>query len=104
VTGAAHHPPSPAPAPSAPEAGSDGATVFVRDNYYAPNIITVPRGTTVTWAHQGQVEHTVTSLRGLFDSGTLTSGNSFTFTPSEPGRYDYFCRFHITNRGSVIVE
>jgi FtsP/CotA-like multicopper oxidase with cupredoxin domain len=101
ATGAVQHamPAAPAVAPAA-----DGATVYVRDNYYAPNIITVPLGTPVTWVHQGQVEHTVSSLRGFFDSGTLTTGNTFTFTPTEPGRYDYFCRFHITNRGSVIVE
>jgi FtsP/CotA-like multicopper oxidase with cupredoxin domain len=100
ATGHGAHPPGPTP-PSAP---ADGTTVFVRDNYYAPNIITVPLGTTVTWAHEGQVEHTVSSLRGLFDSGTLTGGMKFSFTPTEAGRYDYFCRFHITNRGSVIVE
>jgi FtsP/CotA-like multicopper oxidase with cupredoxin domain len=101
ATGPVHHA---SPATAAPAAAADGATVYVRDNYYAPNIITVPLGTAVTWAHQGQVEHTVSSLRGLFDSGTLLGGQSFTFTPPEPGRYDYFCRFHITNRGSVIVE
>jgi FtsP/CotA-like multicopper oxidase with cupredoxin domain len=100
ITGAAHHAAPVAALPTANEA----TTVAVRDNYYAPNIITVPVGTTVTWAHQGQVEHTVSSLRGLFDSGTMLSGSTFTFTPTEPGRYDYFCRFHITNRGSVIAE
>ncbi len=102
ATGHAHHPPA-ASAP-APSVADTDTTVYVRDNFYAPNIITVPLGTTVTWAHQGQVEHTVTSLRGLFDSGPLTNGMTYTFTPTEPGRYDYFCRFHITNRGSVIVE
>jgi manganese oxidase len=87
-----------------PSLAAADATVYVRDNFYTPNIITIPLGTSVTWEHQGQVEHTVTNLRGLFDSGTLTNGMSFTFTATEPGRYDYFCRFHITNRGSIIVE
>ncbi len=101
VTGAAHHTTAPT---TAPALAATDVVVYVRDNFYAPNIITVPLGTTVTWQHQGQVEHTVTSLRGLFDSGTLTNGMSYEFTATEPGRYDYFCRFHITNRGSVIVE
>lgn len=29
-----------------------------------------------------------------FDSGTITPGNTFTFTFSDPGTFDYYCRFH----------
>lgn len=101
ATGVAH---SPRPPTSAPATTAGTTTVALRDNYYLPSIITVPLGTTVTWVHEGQVEHTVSSLAGLFDSGALAAGSVYRFTPPEVGRYDYFCRFHITNRGSVIVE
>ncbi|MBM2811815.1 MAG: Cupredoxin 1 protein [Chloroflexi bacterium] len=30
--------------------------------------------------------------------------DSFSYTFVAPGRYDYFCRFHITNRGAIIVQ
>ncbi len=82
----------------------DGPTVLLRDNFYAPNQLTVPIGTTVRWEHRGQSEHTVSHLLGQFDSGPLQGGDVFTHTFRIPGRYDYFCRFHITNRGTVVVQ
>jgi manganese oxidase len=90
--------------PEGAAADAAGPTVFVRDNFYAPNQLTVPAGTTVRWQHEGQVEHTVSSLLGYFDSGPLTNGNTFTYTFATPGRYDYFCRFHLTNRGTIVVQ
>jgi manganese oxidase len=104
ATGVAHHAASPRPAaPAAPAAGSV-ATVFVRDNFYAPNQATVPVGAAVTWQHDGQVEHTVSNLLNHFDSGPLQPGDVFSYTFTTPGRYDYFCRFHITNRGTITVQ
>jgi manganese oxidase len=101
AVGAAHHAPAPAPPP--PQAGQAG-TVFVRDNFYAPNQLTVPVGATVRWEHQGKAEHTVSSLLGSFDSGVLAPGAVFSHTFTAPGRYEYFCRFHITNRGTITVQ
>ncbi len=98
------HQVAPAPPTPAPSADTLASTVFVRDNFYTPNQLTVPVGTTVRWDHQGLVEHTVTSLRGLWDSGAMNGGEVFTYTFTTPGRYDYFCRFHLTNRGAVIVQ
>lgn len=95
------HPAEPAAPVAAP---FDGPTVAVRDNFYNPNVLTVPVGTTVRWDHQGRVEHTVTNLNGLFDSGVLSGGDQFFQQFIVPGRYDYFCRFHITNRGSITVQ
>jgi plastocyanin len=64
----------------------------------------VPAGTTRQWLHEGQVEHRVSRPLGLFDSGALTNGNLFSYPFATPGRYDYFGRFHITNRGTVVGE
>jgi plastocyanin len=83
---------------------ADVPTVFVRDNYYTPNRLTVPVGATVRWEHQGRIEHTVSSLLGYFDSGVLQPGDVFTYTFSTPGQYAYYCKFHITNWGTIVVE
>jgi manganese oxidase len=107
VTGAAYQAfcPLPDPGIAATEEPAQvaGPSVSIRDNFYAPSSLTVTVGSTVTWEHQGRVEHTVSSLLGFFDSGPLSGGSSFSFTFTQPGRYDYFCRFHITNRGVIIV-
>jgi FtsP/CotA-like multicopper oxidase with cupredoxin domain/plastocyanin len=102
ATGVSMPPTSGHPHDSAPP--SDGTVVALRDNFYSPNQVTVPVGGTVRWQHEGRTEHTVTNLLGYFDSGTVRSGESFSFTFTAPGRYDYFCRFHITNRGVVLVQ
>lgn len=85
-------------------ADGDVPNVFVRDNFYTPRSVTIPVGGTVRWEHQGRVLHTVSSLQGVFESGPLSAGSVFAFTFDRPGRYDYFCRFHLTNRGVIMVE
>jgi plastocyanin len=100
VVGDAHHA---APAPAPESAPADGV-VAVRDNFYAPTALSIPVGGTVRWENRGKAEHTVTSLLGYFDSGPINAGTDFSHTFTTAGRYDYFCQFHITNRGTVTVR
>ncbi len=78
-------------------------TVVIQDASFRPDSLTVPAGTTVTWINRDLVRHTVTSTEGLFDSGRLGSGESFTYTFEEPGTYDYYCTIHPTMLGTIIV-
>ena len=84
--------------------------VSIEDNFFTPANITVPAGTMVVWTDNGNNPHTVTSgtvgaPSGLFDSGTLSAGNKFSFTFTKAGTFQYFCRFHgnIGMVGSVTV-
>ena len=63
---------------------------------------TVTAGDTVTWQNVAGF-HTVTECddafsdcppSGGFDSGPLTSGNSFSHAFTSPGVFEYFCSFH----------
>lgn len=38
--------------------------------------------------------HTATSVDGLWDTGPLTNGQTYTVTFTAPGVYRYYCRFH----------
>jgi plastocyanin len=77
---------------------------------FRPQTITVPAGATVTWVHLDRTEdsawwwHSVISDRGLFDSGSLFVGDTFSYTFIEPGTYDYHCDNHPYRVGRVIVE
>ena len=70
------------------------------DECYIPFETTVPVGTTVTWINDDSAAHTVTSgtveagLTGIFDSGLFLAGDSYEFTFTETGKYDYFCMVH----------
>jgi plastocyanin len=92
------------PTPAYPRPGAT-ATVGAYDNYFQPTTINVPPGTTVRWMNYGMHSHTVTSTTGLFDSGDLKPGASYTATFPRPGVYPYYCRYHTKERmvGTVVV-
>lgn len=71
---------------------------------YSVNVLTVKVGTTVTWTNTDSMLHTVTDVSGAFDSGFLEEGDSWSYTFTEPGEYEYFCMPHPWMRAKVIVE
>lgn len=79
---------------------SDSNLIRIRDNSFDPPVLSVTVGRIVAWQHEGSNPHTVTSGSptmspgALFDSGTLSNGNGFTFTFSEAGNFPYFCKIH----------
>lgn len=86
------------------EAASAGTaeevTVNVVDVRFDLKVVSVPAGTTVTWVYSGTLPHTVTSDAGLFNSGTLRQGDTFTYTFQEAGTFPYHCEFHGGSGGS----
>jgi len=96
---------------TASPARAQGAnTVQVGDDHFAPQTITVPVGTTVTWEVTGTHGHTVTSDTGVFNSGStpLKQGDTFSFTFNQPGTFPYYCMFHggpggVGMSGTVVV-
>ncbi|MHB8234686.1 MAG: cupredoxin domain-containing protein [Solirubrobacteraceae bacterium] len=70
---------------------------------YQPAELTVLAGQTVTWRNSGLGPHTVTADAGQFDSGTLQTGGSFSYTFSTAGSYAYSCTVHPTMHGRVTV-
>ena len=77
------------------------ATVEVRDYEFTPARLTVGRGTEVTWRNTGGAPHTVTG--DGFDSGELTTGQTFARRFDTPGSYDYICNLHPRMKGVVEV-
>lgn len=90
----------------------NGGTTPVVDNpvsianfAFAPNIITVHVGDTVTWKNNDGVTHTVTSDANstvAFNSGSLVSGSTFTFTFSSAGDYWYHCNIHSSMPHAIV--
>jgi plastocyanin len=87
-------------------ASSTAATdtnVMIVYRAYQPAQLTVAAGQTVVWRNSGLGPHTVTAANGLFNSGTMQTGATFTYTFSTPGTYSYECLIHPTMKGSVVV-
>lgn len=64
--------------------------------------LTIRAGTTVTWINHDNAPHTATG--DAFNSGTLHHGDSFSFTFTETGVYEYVCAFHPRMTHTIIVE
>lgn len=72
---------------------------------YSPATFTVAVGRTVTWINLDTTAHTVTSnVTGQFDSGSITTGQSWSRTFTQAGTYHYFCSFHPQMTGTIIVQ
>jgi plastocyanin len=82
---------------------SDGKVEI--DNFaFSPERVTVKTGTTVTWLNADDTPHTVASSSKLFKSKALDTDDSFSFTFTTPGVYQYFCSLHPHMTGTVVVE
>jgi plastocyanin len=100
-----YHAPPMSPAPGSP-AKPRTVTVGAYDKRgFDPKEINVAPGTTVRWVNYGQERHTVTSRDGLFDSGPMSPGSTYSVTFQRPGTYRYFCRPHekMGMVGTVVV-
>ena len=70
------------------------------DLFYDPSPAKVAVGSTVTWTNDDSLPHTVTSGNpekgpsGMFDSGIMNAGKSFTYTFDKVGIIEYYCVIH----------
>lgn len=90
-----------------PSGGSGGPgvnAVFIQGMAFNPSTITVSANTTITWTNKDAVGHTVTSDSGLFDSGTIGTNGTYSYTFATAGTFTYHCKVHPTMKASVIVS
>jgi len=76
------------------------------DNFtFGPQTLTVKAGTTVTWTNKDDIPHGIASDNNAFTkSKALDTDDSYSFTFTTPGTYQYFCYVHPFMKGTVVVE
>lgn len=83
--------------------------VYVVNDKFTPARIQVAPGATVTWTNRDTVPHNVTlspvviSASGNLESGLLYPGQSFSYTFTSSGTFQYYCQEHLGMIGTVIV-
>lgn len=77
--------------------------VVIKGHAYVPASVSISQGDTVRWTNQDAVTHTVTSDDGLFDSGDLDQGDTFTQVFQNAGTFKYHCTIHASMKGTVLV-
>jgi plastocyanin len=78
--------------------------INIQGSAFSPSSITINVGDTIVWTNYDSASHTVTSNDGTFDSGSITNGNTFSFTFTSAGTFDYYCAPHPGMTGSVTVQ
>ena len=82
------------------------ATAVSIDNFtFGPQTLTVKAGTTVTWTNKDDIPHGIASANNAFTkSRALDTDDSYSFTFTTPGTYQYFCYIHPHMVGTIVVE
>lgn len=96
-----------APQPTADVTPHEGNPyrVLIQNFAFVPKVLTVPKGTTVTWVNTDMTLHTVTSAEAdRYNSGMLGNKVSFTHTFSNAGTFQYYCIPHPGMQARIIVE
>lgn len=86
--------------------GNDGISrITIHDLIFDPPAVIISTGQPVSWTNQDPIAHTIIPRdRNAFAPGTLQPGETLTRTFSTPGIYEYFCEFHGTMRGVIVVR
>ncbi|HET6276978.1 MAG TPA: cupredoxin family copper-binding protein [Candidatus Cybelea sp.] len=85
-------------------AGSAVPSVFIKNDAFSPQTLTVTAGESVTFTNDDDDAHTVTASDGTFDSKGLDTNGAWRHTFSKPGRYGYFCELHPFMQGTIVVK
>jgi plastocyanin len=86
-------------------AAQDATNVITIDNFtFSPRELTVAVGTTVKWVNHDDIPHTLVEKKTTFRSKALDTDDSYSFTFTSAGTFDYFCGLHPHMVGQVIVK
>jgi plastocyanin len=86
-------------------AAQDATNVITIDNFtFSPKELTVAVGTTVKWVNHDDIPHLVVEKKTTFRSKALDTDDSYSYTFTSAGTFDYFCGLHPHMVGKVIVK
>ena len=83
--------------------GTSSNAIDIKDFLFDPADATVKVGTKVTWTNSDAVAHNVVADDGSFKSESLNKGDTFSFTPTKAGSFDYVCTFHPNMKATLTV-
>ena len=85
-------------------AGPAPANIQIDNFTFAPQRLIVRAGTTVIWRNRDDIPHAIASSTRLFKSKALDTDDTYAFTLTAAGTYEYFCSLHPQMTGAIVVE
>ena len=86
------------------QARAADAEVTIDNFTFSPQTLTIKAGTKVTWTNRDDIPHTVASTTKAFKSPALDTDDSYSFTFTTAGSYEYFCSLHPHMTGTIVVQ
>ncbi len=77
--------------------------VRIVDFAFRARVLEISRGTRVRWTNRGSVPHTTTSNTGIWDSGSIAPGGTFSRVFRNAGTFRYHCTIHTGMKGKIVV-
>ena len=76
------------------------------DNFsFTPDTLNVPANSTVTWTNKDDIPHGIAATGNAFKrSNAMDTDDTYSFTFTTPGTYQYFCYIHPHMTGTIVVE
>ena len=88
-----------------------GSSSPKNENYFVPPVLHTSKGAIVTWTNEDSALHTVVSRAHAagssfpeFDSEYIGPNDTFKYTFSTAGTFDYYCTLHPFMTGNVKVQ
>ncbi|MGH8713102.1 MAG: cupredoxin domain-containing protein [Casimicrobiaceae bacterium] len=85
-------------------ARADGPSVKIDNFTFGPASLTVAVGTTVTWINEDDIPHAIAASDKSFKSKALDTDDTYAFTFTKPGSYEYFCSLHPQMKATIVVN
>ncbi len=86
-----------------PNTPAPAATVSIVNFAFVPDTVHIKAGQAVMWTNKDTAPHTTTELSGAFDSGTINTDQTFSFTFGTTGTYTYHCLVHPMMKNAVVI-
>jgi plastocyanin len=91
------------PDDAAAAAAAPAQAVTIQNFAFNGSLITIPKGTTVTWTNADTAPHSVVAEDTSFVSDNLAKGATFQRTFDTDGTFAYFCGIHTYMHGTITV-
>lgn len=88
----------------APAAVAADHRVVIDGMAFAPKVVAVRPGDTITWVNKDIFVHNVTAAQAGFRSGDLKPGQSWRHMVRQGEGFDYLCTLHPVMTGRVQIE
>jgi plastocyanin len=78
--------------------------VAVANFSFTPASVTIAAGCSVKWTVTSSTKHTSTSTTGIWDSGQITQGGTYTRQFNSTGTFPYVCSIHAQMLATITVN